>query len=89
MKRTRKNRRTTRTRDPAARVPLDSGSHINAGAHLPPEAAATQECRLEAVRCSAVILIQASSSVLYGGKVAYPKFTPQGGDLDELLYAAA
>jgi len=42
-------------------------NHINAGAHLLPEAAATQERRLGAVRCSALILIEAPSPADHRG----------------------
>src|SRR5882724_2623959 len=52
------------------------------------EAGARHERTLEAVGCRRLILIQASSAAQCSGKVAIPKTHPQGGDLDELLYAA-
>jgi hypothetical protein len=43
-----------------------------------------------AVTSTAVILIQASSAAKCSGKVAVlSNSPPEGGDLDELLYAAA
>ena len=48
-----------------------------------------QNRKRAAMRWSALILIQASSAATCSGRWRYPKFTPQGGDLDELLHAAA
>jgi hypothetical protein len=47
----------------------------NASAHLLPEAGATQERTLEAVRCSAVILIEAPSPAYPGGMLIVGKIT--------------
>jgi hypothetical protein len=47
----------------------------NASAHLLPEAGATQERTLEAVRCSAVILIEAPSPASPGGMLIVGKIT--------------
>src|SRR5438552_3907997 len=60
----------------------------NAGAHLLPEAGAQQT--LEAVRCSALILIEAPSPAYHGGmlRVANPR-NEQGGDLNAILHPTA
>src|SRR2546425_12999168 len=60
----------------------------NAGAHLLPEAGA--ERTLEAVRCSAVILIEAPSPADHRGMlgVANPR-NEQGGDLKAILHPTA
>jgi hypothetical protein len=56
----------------------------NAGAHLPPEAGAQRT--LEAVRCSAVIMIEASPTAYPGGMLAVGKPGYAGGDLKALLH---
>src|SRR5215467_1258491 len=45
----------------------------NAGAHLPPEAGARYERRLEAVRCKPLILIEAPSPAYPGGMLVVGK----------------
>src|SRR6266516_2952009 len=45
----------------------------NAALHLPLETGATQERRLEAVRCKALILIEAPSSAYHGGMLVVRK----------------
>jgi hypothetical protein len=55
----------------------------NASAHLPPEAGATEERTLEAVRCSAVIMIEASPLSIPRGMLALGKkpLAKEEGDL--------
>ena len=54
----------------------------NASAHLLPEATATQERRLEAVSCKAMLMMEASSSADHGGLLPL-------GDVGSLWLAAA
>ena len=62
----------------------------NAGAHLLPEAGARYERRLEAVRCSALILIEAPSPADHDGLLSTGKhgYEP-GGDLKTIVHDAA
>src|SRR5262245_9288447 len=65
-------------------------NHINAGRQPLPEAAATQERRLEAVGWTPLILIEAPSSAYHGGRLRLGNITcERGGDRKAIVHHAA